>query len=319
MKLVKYEAARQALAEANSVDEVKDIRDKAAAVLAYGKQAKDTDLMSWAAEIKVRAERRAGQLLKEMDMAKPPGINQHKVDRSHDATDPPTLSEMGLDKSQSSRWQKIAAIPEDKFDEMVSDRKGKEKPITTQALLRWVQQDKNEKLNTESQEFNGKYGVIVIDPPWDMKKIERSAAIDQVDFEYPTMNESQLSALDLPFSDHCHVFLWATQKHLPMALRLFDAWNVKYVLTMVWHKPGGFQPFGLPQYNCEFVLYGRVGAPVFVDTKAFNVCFDAPRGKHSEKPQEFYDLISRVTDGKRIDVFNRRKIAGFDTWGNESK
>lgn len=58
------------------------------------------------AEIKARAERRAGELLREMEKAKGgrPTENQ-----SHDAT---SLSDIGINKSQSSRWQKLAGTKE---------------------------------------------------------------------------------------------------------------------------------------------------------------------------------------------------------------
>ncbi len=168
----------------------------------------------------------------------------------------------------------------------------------------------------------GKYRVIVIDPPWDMKRIDCDVRIDRhgSGFDYPTMSHEEIAALPVAdFSDEsCHLFCWTTQKHLPPTLDIIERWGFKYVLVMVWHKPGGFQPFGLPQYNCEFVVYGRKGSAQFVDTKAFPVCFQAPRREHSRKPDEFYDVIRRVTAGPRIDVFSRENRDGFDVYGNEA-
>ena len=55
---------------------------------------------------------------------------------------------------------------------------------------------------------------------------------------------------------------------------------------------------------------------VFIDTKDFACCFEAPRREHSRKPI-FYETIKRVTGGSRIDVFAREIHDGFAQYGNE--
>ena len=47
------------------------------------------------------------------------------------------------------------------------------------------------------------------------------------------------------------------------------------------------------------------------------VCNSWPRREHSREPQEFYDLIRRVTDEPRIDIFSRELREGFKQCGNE--
>jgi N6-adenosine-specific RNA methylase IME4 len=87
--------------------------------------------------------------------------------------------------------------------------------------------------------------------------------------------------------------------------------------SLVWHKPGGFQSLSRPQYNCEFVLYARHRRPRFTASKAFITCFYAPRREHSMKPDEFYTTVRRVTSGRRLDMFARRTLKGFEGWGQE--
>lgn len=133
MKLTKYDTAKAALEVAKSYDEVKDIMDKAAAQAEYARRAKDTEMIEWATEIRVRAERRAGQMLAEMPKARgarlggssllPPGND-------------PTLAEIGVSKTDSSRWQKLAAVDDEKFEAAVEAAKETAGRVTQAAILK---------------------------------------------------------------------------------------------------------------------------------------------------------------------------------------
>jgi hypothetical protein len=117
--MVRYEAARSALAEARRVDEVKDIRDKAEAVRCYARQAKDRQLEVDAVEIRVRAERRLGELLREGRQA---GVlASHGGGRPRKGADPAlsktTIKKIGIDRKLSARAGRLADIPSDRFEQ----------------------------------------------------------------------------------------------------------------------------------------------------------------------------------------------------------
>jgi N6-adenosine-specific RNA methylase IME4 len=67
------------------------------------------------------------------------------------------------------------------------------------------------------------------------------------------------------------------------------------------------------------VLYARRGSPRFdnIAGSGFVTCFNGVNKGHSQKPDEFYDIIRRVTEGPRIDVFSRSAHEGFEACGNE--
>ena len=322
-QLVKYEAARRALAVAKSSDEVRHIRDVAEAMRAYAKQAKDRQLEIDAAEIRIRAERRLGELLRAQKetVGLHPGVRFTGDCGGSDEEPPATLGEIGIDKKLSSRAQQLAALPDDEFDDLLGTWRGRiadNGERVTVHLLRQREQTARDAALGAPEPITGRYRTLVLDPPWPMRKIARDVRPNQHGFDYPTLSEVELAAVPLPAMADAHLFLWTTQKFLPMALRLLDAWDVRYVCTFVWHKPGGFQPVGLPQYNCEFALYARRGSPQFLDTTAFPTCFTAPRREHSRKPDAFYDVVRRVTAGPRVDMFSREPREGFAQWGNET-
>lgn len=126
-QLIKYEAACRALAECKAVDEVKAWADKAAAMQAYGRMAKDKTLEVDASEIRIRAERRLGEMLtaQKQGGGLAAGTRGQLAGKSGDglavvANDrqkpAPKLADAGISKDLSSRAQKLAAVPEAEFE-----------------------------------------------------------------------------------------------------------------------------------------------------------------------------------------------------------
>lgn len=225
------------------------------------------------------------------------------------------LQDLAKHLSISERTLYYAVKFVQKYPEL--DKVPEGKNITWNKIItKYLPAPKENKIDIDPPE--GLYNVIVIDPPWPIEKIQRDCRPNQIDVDYQTMSLDEIVALHLPAMNDCHIWLWTTHRFLPEALRIFEAWSVNYVCAFVWHKPGGFQVVGLPQFNCEFAIYGRLGSPEFSTTKGLCTCFSAPRGKHSEKPDAFYEMVRNSTLGRRLDMFSRRNIQGFDAWGKEA-
>ena len=103
------------------MDEVKTIRDKAMALAVYAKQALNYDSERKAAEIRLRAEIRAGELLKTTARAKPGQAGGGTDGRGVRPSVAPKLSDFGISKEQSSQWQKLAAIPEKEREAYIAE------------------------------------------------------------------------------------------------------------------------------------------------------------------------------------------------------
>lgn len=330
--LTKLEAEIQAAATFAALDA---IARKAAAIQRF---APIKEVGDRAGEVWVEADRKLGEELATIGKAKGTrGQFRGSTDGSGGAIIAPpeqpalTLADLGLPgdagKKRAARAAKLAVIHEDRLAEIFETLTVAGRGITPNAVLveerKEAKREKLYRLLTAAFSDEGPFDVVVIDPPWPMQKIDRDERLNQDAFDYPTMTVEEIEAFwraeVVPrLNEDCHTFWWTTQKYLPAAFDLIRRLDLRYVLTMVWRKAGGFQPIGLPQYNCEFVVYARRGAPVFIDTKDFDCCFDGERREHSRKPDSFYDTIRRVTGGSRIDVFSREAREGFAQYGNES-
>ena len=184
----------------------------------------------------------------------------------------------------------------------------------------------------------GRFATVVVDPPWPvvwfegtLTKLERlqrsrkggyqNKAPGYTKMEYETMTIQEIAALPIGevLADDALVFLWATQGTLRVGFDVLDDWGLEYSHVMTWHKPWGPKPLNKPMYNSEFAIVGKRGRPKYIDEKMLFTSNQWPNPRiHSVKPEGFYDLLRRVTPVPRLDVFGRRRIAGFESWGSQA-
>jgi hypothetical protein len=114
MELIKYDAACRMVAEAKSIDEAQEIANRAEALRAYARQAKNRQLELDAAEIRVRAERRVGQILKALE-------DEGSLARGQGTRGEIKLSDLGLSGNDAVRSRNLASLPDSKFEPAISN------------------------------------------------------------------------------------------------------------------------------------------------------------------------------------------------------
>jgi hypothetical protein len=133
-------------------------------------------MQNWAAEISLRAERRAGELLADM-AANGQRVGHDGACKSNRA-ERVDLKSLGVTPDQSSKWQKLTDMPESHFETLVDAVNDKTRELTTGAVLK-EHKAAVQAVERESQiaairaaEFNpsGKFNVIIADPPWAYEK-----------------------------------------------------------------------------------------------------------------------------------------------------
>lgn len=179
-----------------------------------------------------------------------------------------------------------------------------------------------------------KYRTIVADPPWEQRLF--SAASGDFYFpSYPTMTVEQIARLPIRRlrqgdaagnrpdksvpRDGSFLYLWTTQSFLEAAFTVMRAWGFSPSCILTWCKaPAGLGGGGGTfKSTTEFVVFGRHGSPR-ANTTIDRQWFTWPRGRHSEKPEAFFDLVEEVSPGPYLELFARRQRLGWDTWGDEA-
>jgi len=318
--LEKYNKMKFAIQECHKVDEIKLIRDRAEAFRYILIQAKESpEYIRMAEEIKLRAERRAGEILEEQvrDKGEYPRKQIYKANMFA-----PTLKEMEITPVQSSFWQRIAHIPDDEFEKYIQTKK----EITTSGAIKLARklQRENEFEGTPSLP-EGKYNVFYIDPPWEYgdKLIEGYGAVEH---HYTSMTIQELCELDIKniVDDNAVLFLWVTSPLLEECFSVIKAFGFSYRASFIWDKV----KHNWGHYNSvrhEFLLICVKGTFLPQSKELHDSVISIERSKeHSEKPEYFRELIERMYPrGKWIELFARcdkkkKKVLeekGWTLWG----
>ena len=180
----------------------------------------------------------------------------------------------------------------------------------------------------------GGYRTILVDPPWQYgiwgKNSGKGSRGDfsgrkdvEIKIPYTTMPIEKIKAIPVGSlaNENCELYLWTTQKYLSDSFEVLKAWGFKYCQTLTWcKKPRGTGQGGVYTPTTEFLILARRGKMPKVeriDTTWFEV--KRPHNSHSTKPEFFQDVIEKVSEAPRLEMFARRYRMGWDVWGNEVK
>jgi len=220
-QLAHFEKAKRELALVTRIDAVKEIRDKAEALRVYTKRAGESlEMLNRCVEVKLRAERRAGELLQETD--KNGGGRLKKTSNTMLQVALPTLVELGLTRMQSSRWQAVANIPERIFEEHLQEKMARAKTgdaraeLTTVGVLRLAKIQrrkqrrrmycsKKHKATPLSTLPTNHYSAVYADPPWPYSNQATRAASSN---HYPSMSIDEIRRLPVLGRAKKRAYLW---------------------------------------------------------------------------------------------------------------
>lgn len=163
--------------------------------------------------------------------------------------------------------------------------------------------------------------VLCADPPWKFGDSLPGSGRG-AEKHYPCLTIEELERFPLPpLADDCALFLWRVAAMQEEALRVVRAWGFVLKTELVWEKktPTGKDHFGMGRIvraSHEICLIATRGRPEVRD-HSVRSRFAAPVGRHSEKPNTFYEIVEKLYAGPYAELFARRLRLGWEHFGNQ--
>ena len=319
--LIKLDAFTQALAEAQTIPEVKNLADQADLFKRWlKKQGAGKAAWNTGAIMCLEAQRKLGEML-----GANPKITKGSSQMYHDGTFQ-NLSLLGIDRHDSSRWQKLAEIPEEDFREFCqlyqAEVDGKVPEITTVALMRYWLTKRIDDFPPAPPLPTGIYNVFYADPPWPYANQQHSKEeqVTTINTQYPPEPIEEICAkpISIMAADDAVLFLWTTSPFLEDSFKVINSWGFDYKTSMIWDKAKHNVGYYVSVRH-EFLLISTKGSMLPEVPTLFDSVQTIERSDiHSEKPEVFYEIIEALyPSGKYIELYARKKRLNWEAWGNE--
>jgi N6-adenosine-specific RNA methylase IME4 len=163
--------------------------------------------------------------------------------------------------------------------------------------------------------------TVVADPPWTPSlhaNNPRRATLDKAGPQkhYETLSLEAIISMGPETEDQAHLWLWVINQHVDWGYEVARAWGFEPQQMITWKKPGlGAGRFQSNTESCLICRKGQRQGNPFGMTGGTGV--DWPRGRHSEKPDQFYRLVEKVSPGPYLEMFCRRPQPGWMVHGNQ--
>jgi N6-adenosine-specific RNA methylase IME4 len=166
--------------------------------------------------------------------------------------------------------------------------------------------------------------VVVADPPWSFgDKLPGDTRGAAKNYQTMTIDDIARFLGRFNVADDALLFLWRVSALAKEAYAVCDAWGFVPKSEIVWVKktPTDKVHFGMGRYvrmSHESCIIGARGRALsLIKSHSVRSVFEAPIGEHSAKPDRFFEIVEELTEGPRLELFARKRRAGWTQDGNE--
>jgi N6-adenosine-specific RNA methylase IME4/ParB-like chromosome segregation protein Spo0J len=251
------------------------------------------------------------------------------------------LAGTSLDKGEE--LDHLAKLPEPVQRDLI-ERACRGEKVTAKHVVHRLRREERERDLAEATNAASKalgqelFGVILVDFPWPFDAYSSESGLERSpEAHYPTMSLDEIKAFKLPAAPACILFSWTPAARTDDAIDVMRGHGFEYRTEIIWYKEEPEPCENCGRYivqedapkagtgywfrNLHEVLLvgvrGEVPAPAL--GTQFPSVIKAPRGRHSEKPEIFYQIIEQYfPTTPKIELFARKRRPGWRVWGNEA-